>query len=541
MVEKIIKLPTGQWTFDDSQPLGRAGGFGEVFRGRGKPGNVAVKRLKLTADEAAHRELKIADDLSRRALKHVVPVLDAGQDADSDRYYVVMPVCDQNLQDVINSGAVGLELDHAIPIIQSIVSGLIEVQHIVHRDLKPSNILFHEGAWKIADFGISKFVQDATSIETLRYALTPQYAAPEQWMGERPTTATDVYALGCIIHALVTGSPPFPLNDIDELEKAHRFSVPPTLDRLSARAKSFVAQMLRKAPVARPSLQRCSVVFAAIARDSQDQLLSRALFDEAKAVVDAERAAAEAKAQLAAAAERRLNDLFDASVADFSRLITLIASELGASPRKRTESHVWRRMRIPFCEAALEFDEEPSKTYYGAGESIPPHSLEIICYNDLLLRSKNHPYTWSTSLVYANFGAGDGFRWYEIGFREVVPPPSRVSWARWKVAVKKIRARFGREDEEEVDEIRAAQPAPFSVHAGRRGMRTDKKRIEYTRVAYGPLPIDAEDEHAFIERWLNLIGTAASGRLREPDAWPAPELGFGSSPLADEIERTLGE
>ncbi|MDM3788590.1 protein kinase, partial [Proteus mirabilis] len=78
-----------------------------------------------------------------------------------------------------------------------------EVGDIVHRDLKPGNILRHEERWKIADFGIAKFVEDSTSLETLREALTPSYAAPEQWLGQRPTSATDIYALGCIIHALV--------------------------------------------------------------------------------------------------------------------------------------------------------------------------------------------------------------------------------------------------------------------------------------------------------------------------------------------------
>jgi serine/threonine-protein kinase len=38
-----------------------------------------------------------------------------------------------------------------------------EVAGIVHRDLKPGNMLFHDGAWKITDFGIARFVEDATS------------------------------------------------------------------------------------------------------------------------------------------------------------------------------------------------------------------------------------------------------------------------------------------------------------------------------------------------------------------------------------------
>ena len=52
-----IHLNSAEWTFDEDAPLGPPGGFGEVFRGSGASGPVAIKRLKLTASEAAHREM----------------------------------------------------------------------------------------------------------------------------------------------------------------------------------------------------------------------------------------------------------------------------------------------------------------------------------------------------------------------------------------------------------------------------------------------------------------------------------------------------
>src|SRR5512145_1867623 len=90
-----------------------------------------------------------------------------------------------------------------------IIRGLQEVQDLVHRDLKPDNILFHQGKWKIADFGIAKFVADATSDKTLKGWMSVHYAAPEQWRSERATNATDIYALGCIGYCLICGTPPF--------------------------------------------------------------------------------------------------------------------------------------------------------------------------------------------------------------------------------------------------------------------------------------------------------------------------------------------
>ena len=83
---ETIKLPRGEWQYDPGAPVGKAGGFGEVFRGSGSEGEVAIKRLKLTAAQAAHRELDIAKSLGGRTLQHVVPILDSGQDANNDRY-----------------------------------------------------------------------------------------------------------------------------------------------------------------------------------------------------------------------------------------------------------------------------------------------------------------------------------------------------------------------------------------------------------------------------------------------------------------------
>ena len=108
MTMDTIRLNNGTWQIDLSNPLGGAGGFGEVFFGKGSAGDdVAIKRLKITAGQAAHREMNIGNDLSNRKYNHVVPILDSGLDADSDRYYLVMPVCEQSLPSAHRSGAGG--------------------------------------------------------------------------------------------------------------------------------------------------------------------------------------------------------------------------------------------------------------------------------------------------------------------------------------------------------------------------------------------------------------------------------------------------
>jgi hypothetical protein len=83
---------------------------------------------------------------------------------------------------------------------------------VIHSDLKPSNILVdRNGEPKLVDFGIAKLVQDAATApgETSGIQmLTPGYASPEQIRGEPATRRSDIYALGAVLHELLTGSRP---------------------------------------------------------------------------------------------------------------------------------------------------------------------------------------------------------------------------------------------------------------------------------------------------------------------------------------------
>jgi serine/threonine-protein kinase len=87
----------------------------------------------------------------------------------------------------------------------------VEAAHralIVHRDIKPSNILVaSDGTVKLLDFGIAKLLEDNVEGATIG-VFTPDYAAPEQIAGKVVTTATDVYALGVLLHELLLGARP---------------------------------------------------------------------------------------------------------------------------------------------------------------------------------------------------------------------------------------------------------------------------------------------------------------------------------------------
>jgi serine/threonine-protein kinase len=84
---------------------------------------------------------------------------------------------------------------------------------VVHRDLKPSNILVDRNGWvTLLDFGIAKLLGDgevgAGGPPTAQYVFTPEYGAPEQFSGAAISTATDVFALGVILHELLLGERP---------------------------------------------------------------------------------------------------------------------------------------------------------------------------------------------------------------------------------------------------------------------------------------------------------------------------------------------
>jgi serine/threonine-protein kinase len=90
----------------------------------------------------------------------------------------------------------------------AILDGLavLHENSIVHRDLKPQNILRCDDTWKIADFGISKLINNPTTGYTFQGAHTAPWAPPEQITGAPAHPSADVYALGRVMCFLLTGS-----------------------------------------------------------------------------------------------------------------------------------------------------------------------------------------------------------------------------------------------------------------------------------------------------------------------------------------------
>ena len=126
---------------------------------------------------------------------------------------------------------------------------------VIHRDVKPQNLLeTRAGIIKLADFGLAGLRQEAidTTAKPLRLVGTPQYLAPEMWLGEAATARSDMYGLGATLFFMLTGRPPFQAKNVKDLRSAHlndKPSFPPDVPPVAA---DIVLRCMAKGAMDRP-------------------------------------------------------------------------------------------------------------------------------------------------------------------------------------------------------------------------------------------------------------------------------------------------
>ena len=486
-----IKLPRGQWKYNPSEPLGAAGGFGEVFAGQGEGEgeaqlNLAIKKLHLDAREAAHREMTVCEDLFNRELKFIVPIYDAGLDANTDSYFVVMARAEGNLEDYINYNGIQAQVE-AVHIMIDIAHGLQEVIDLVHRDLKPGNVLFHNGAWKIADFGIARFLEESTSLQTLKGCLSPDYAAPEQWRYERATNATDVYALGCIGHTLLTGEPPFS-GTLEELREAHLNLVPKRLPaEVYPKFSSLISMMLRKQRSVRPDIGRVLEILESIKEGYQGSGGSPAYEELVKAGNGVEqirseretheleeRSKREARNNLALAGQEIFGNLVD-------ELFSFIEKAAPNAIRRNSSTIILGKGKLSIITTERIF---PIGTFERSGWNVLSGAI-------IQVTQENPPYSPSSALWYMDPNGGENYRWHEVSYWNMAFSSKGTKYDEPNACINFVDADF------------AAAPIVHSVN-----------------IAFGPKLIDDENAEDFFERWMSIFARAAEGKLRKPSQFP---------------------
>ena len=239
--------------------IGR-GGMGEVWEGRDRVigRRVAVKLLPDhqhgPSADLFFREARTAGGLNHRG---VVTVHDLGRDPGDGTLYLVMElVAGRDVAAVLREDgppppATGVEW-------AAQTTAALSAAHdagVVHRDLKPANLMLTAGGEvKILDFGIARFM--AATDKSSQVMGTLAYMPPERFAQHSGDARSDLYAIGCILHELLTGQVPFDADDPVSLMTAHLTRAPeaPSERRsgLPVALDDLVLRLLAKEPADRP-------------------------------------------------------------------------------------------------------------------------------------------------------------------------------------------------------------------------------------------------------------------------------------------------
>jgi hypothetical protein len=259
--ENLVRFSSdagASYSYNPSRTLGRPGGFGFVFEGVDTEGNqIAVKRVRIAGatterrriDGAfAEREVQVAQRLGKSAGSHVIPLLDVAHG--EDELLLVMPRAETGLDHYIEQNG-PMPSAEVIEVLKQIALGMQElaVESVVHRDIKPSNILYLNGKWCIADFGISRIASDATATATWAGTGTLEYRAPELWRGDPERVLSDLYAVGCVAYEMLASHPAFPG---PEYREQHAVSMPTFPDGVDPVLHTVILRLLDKEPANRP-------------------------------------------------------------------------------------------------------------------------------------------------------------------------------------------------------------------------------------------------------------------------------------------------
>ena len=253
------------------------GGMGVVYRARDTALDVTVA-LKLLRPELAARpdsferfrqELLLARQVSS---PHVVRIHDL---AEHDGHWLIsMDYVDgEALDRRIDRGP--LPLEDALRIARQIALGLqaAHARDVVHRDLKPANVLVDRGGDAyISDFGVAcSLASSGLTVAGPGGAIgTPDYLSPEQARGDSVDTRSDLYALGLILHEMLTGTPAFKSATAAEAIAQRLVRQPPPVTRERPDLPAWVARLTERLLRPRPShrLPDAAAVIEAIDRRS---------------------------------------------------------------------------------------------------------------------------------------------------------------------------------------------------------------------------------------------------------------------------------
>jgi serine/threonine protein kinase len=223
-----VKRPVGPYRLD--RLIGR-GGMGAVYLAHRADGQfeqrVAIKLIDLPLATDLFRERFRQERQILAGLQHpyIARMLDGGITADGDLYLAMEYVEGVPIHRFCDSR--NLTLQQRLALFLRVCEA-VQYAHqnlVVHRDLKPDNIfVVDDGTPRLLDFGTAKLISPSLANPGSEMTLagfqsfTPQYASPEQVLGNPITTASDTYSLGVLLYLLVTGTLPYELKELTTAE-----------------------------------------------------------------------------------------------------------------------------------------------------------------------------------------------------------------------------------------------------------------------------------------------------------------------------------
>ena len=249
--------------YDCEALIGR-GGMGWVFLARHRQLGRACA-LKVLTPDLAERDPEFLERFevegqAAAAIVHPnIVTIHAIGEAEGLHFLEMEFVPGRSLQAALRDGP--LPLIRAMALTLGIANGMSMAHRhgIVHRDLKPDNVLLtHDGMPKIADFGLAKRIQ-AKSPSGFEEVLagTPHFMAPELFAGQQPTPASDVYALGVCLYAMLTGELPYLRGTLNELMHAVTHEPIPNVRTIRPEVpleiSECLALLMEKCPANRPA------------------------------------------------------------------------------------------------------------------------------------------------------------------------------------------------------------------------------------------------------------------------------------------------
>lgn len=239
------------------------GGMGVVWEGRDELLDriVAIKIMHphtATEHVFAERFRDEAQYAAKLNSPHIVHVHDYGSH-DELAFLVMELVPGRTVAQLIaDQGPLGPDFVRSV--MAQVASGLMVAHEwgIVHRDVKPGNILVTPaGEAKLSDFGIARAAERANYTKAGEVLGTPQYLSPEQAQGAIATPQSDLYALGIVVHEMLTGNKPFDRPTPVAIALAHVTDPPPPLPgKVPPDLRAMVEACLAKDPGDRPASAR---------------------------------------------------------------------------------------------------------------------------------------------------------------------------------------------------------------------------------------------------------------------------------------------